>query len=228
MARHSLRKGDSVEILDHTNNRPRTFRPDILYEDAQYVVIDKPAGVLSTGRTSVESVCQKRLACEELRAVHRLDRDTTGCLLLARTPAAVERAISLFTSREVTKYYHAVARGSFPHASQTVDRPLDGRRAVTRVRRLDANRNASHLRLRIITGRLHQVRRHLALLGHPVVGERRYGQGRKETDESVVLTRQMLHASTLAFHNPFTGDDIRVRSALPPDFRSCLKAYKLK
>ncbi len=227
MARHKLGIGDSVEVPGYAKAGPRTMRTDILYEDAHYVVVNKPAGSLSNGKSSVECVYRKRLACDELRAVHRLDRDTTGCLLLARTPAAVEKAISIFTSREVTKHYHAVVWGSFPHVSETVDRSLDGRRAVTRVRRLDANRNASHLRLRIVTGRLHQVRRHLALLGYPVLGENRYGQRRKHTDESLAVARQMIHASSLAFRHPFTDEDLCVRAPLPPDFRACLKIYGL-
>jgi len=229
MARHPLRNGDSVEVAFRELLPAASHRLDILFRDEHYIVVDKSSGVLSNGRDSIESLCRERFTCSgSLRAAHRIDKDTSGCLLLALSPSALEQAVSLFRSRQVKKHYHAVTRGRFPYASQTVERPLDGQRAVTRVRRLDSNAGASHLRLRILTGRTHQVRRHLALLGHPVVGERRYARGQKETDESVTVARQMLHASTLAFQHPVTGKNILVRSPLPPDFRACLKTYGLK
>ena len=130
-------------------------------------------------------------------------------------------------TRKVTKSYHAIAAGRIDRKTRRLDAPIDGHRAVTHVHCLDSNRGASHLLVRIETGRTHQIRKHLASTGHPVLGDRHYLPKTPQTPKSVRIGRQMLHASQLAFENPVTGRKVVVKAPLPHDFRACLKKYGL-
>ncbi len=226
MARHSLRAGDVVVV-----NTPESLRRDrtipVRFRDARYVVADKPPGLVSVNGTSVESLLRAQLHASWLRAVHRLDRDTSGCLLLALDTEALARAQDLFRERRVVKVYHAIVTGRLTGGERTIRVPLDGERAETRLRVLDAGKRASHLAVRIDTGRTHQIRRHLLSLGHPVLGEKCYGQGVALPPAWQRVSRHMLHARVLEFPHPFTGQWIRVQAPLPADFCACLRRFRL-
>ncbi len=227
MARHALQPGDRVEIPDESPARAPARRIPVLYEDDAIVIVDKPSGYVSNGPGSVEEAIRTQLNDPELRCVHRLDRDTTGCLLLARTPAHAETLIAAFKDRCVGKGYRAIVLGAVEPREQTITRPIDGQEAVTRLRVLDANRDASHLALRIDSGRTHQIRKHLTGLRHPLVGDRQYGTRGRATDKSMRVGRQMLHAFQLEVPHPETGRTVRARAPLPHDFRKCLKLFRL-
>jgi 23S rRNA pseudouridine1911/1915/1917 synthase len=228
IARHRLSAGDRVSVLRqaHRPGRKRKSIP-VLYEDDDYLIVNKPPGMLSNGPASVEATVGMALDAPGLRAVHRLDRDTSGCLLLARGSPQFGRMVPLFRQGKVVKGYRVIARGRVDPAVKTIDSKLEDRRAVTRLKVLDANAEASHLLVTIDTGRTHQIRKHLASIRHAVIGDRRYGTRTPATRRAAGAGRQMLHAARLQFVHPVTGRLVRVFAPLPRDFRSCLKALHL-
>jgi 23S rRNA pseudouridine1911/1915/1917 synthase len=230
MARHMLKAGDRIEVAGappgERRNGPDKLR--VLHEDEDFLVINKPPGLLSNGNGSVEALLREQRGCPALRAAHRLDRDTSGCLLIARSNTAFDLAVSLFRERRVHKTYHAIATGQVERSEREVRKALEGQRALTRYRVLDATEEASHLLVSIGTGRTHQIRQHLHQEGHPVLGDRRYGTGGKLPQKARQVRRQMLHASSLAFTDRVRGTSLRTTSPLPPDFRKTLRSFGLK
>ena len=199
----------------------------VLWQDANYLVCDKPAGVVSCDDPkSVEAILRVQEGVPTLEAVHRLDRDTTGCLLFAKSHAALEAAVEVFKTHKVSKTYHAVVAGAFKFAHRIVDTPLDNQPAVSRIAREAASADASFLRVRIETGRTNQIRRHLASIRFPIVGDRVFGLKNARDPRLMQVPRQMLHASTLALPNPLSPkEEIKVHSPLPADFRAVLRLF---
>ena len=228
MARHALKPGDTVDVTGGAGPRRRSGdRMGVLHEDPDFLVVDKPAGILSNGPGSVEERLRDERGEQSLAVAHRLDRDTTGCLLVAKNPAALEDAVRLFRERRVRKTYHAIAAGRVVPPVQEISEPVRGRSATTRVRTLDANGSATHLTVKIQSGRTHQIRKHLASIHNPVIGDRHYGTGGRLSPRQMAVGRQMLHASALEFEHPRTGKRIRVKAPLPRDFRRCLREFRL-
>jgi tRNA pseudouridine32 synthase/23S rRNA pseudouridine746 synthase len=197
---------------------------------AAWVVVDKPAGLPSVpGRTPDLADCaasRVQRVFPEARVVHRLDMATSGLLLFARG-ADAQRALSrAFEARQVHKVYDAVVHGCVPGDGGVVDLPLAadwpnrprqqvdraaGKASVTRYRVSAADSVASRLELEPLTGRSHQLRVHLAHIGHPIVGDRLYDPGRGDA-----APRLMLHARELALADPVTGEPLRW--TVPPPF----------
>jgi 23S rRNA pseudouridine1911/1915/1917 synthase len=227
MARHQLEAGDSVEIGETVESKQMATRLPILFQDSNYIVVDKPAGTISNGPDSAESILKEQINMPSIAAVHRLDRDTGGCLLFAKTKEALDAAISLFRKHDMKKTYHVIVIGEMRSKERTISLPVDGQRAVTRLKALDSNRSASHLLATIETGRMHQIRKHLASIGNPVLGDSHYGPQTEATRKTMSVARQMLHASSLEFTCPLSRRRIRVIAPLPPDFRRCLAVFKL-
>ena len=158
--------------------------------------------------------------------MHRLDRDTTGCLLFAKNRRALEAAIEVFKTHNVKKTYNAVVAGRFKFARQTIDSPIDSQNAVTRVAREAVGDDASFLRVRIDTGRTNQIRRHLASIRFPIVGDRVFGLKSARDPKLMRVPRQMLHASSLELPHPLKPKEtIKAHSPLPADFRSALALF---
>lgn len=227
MARHALKHRDMVEV--HQGPAPTVITSaSLLYEDDDYIVLDKPSGILANGPESAEAALRNLTKIERLTAVHRLDRDTSGCLLLAKTTSAREAAEELFRARSIQKLYHAIVLGRVKADLKRVSRPLEDKTASTAIEVLDANQHASHLKLRLDTGRTHQIRKHLAGLRHPVLGDKVYATGKLAPPVWNSVSRQQLHAASLAFRHPHSGENVRVKAPLPGDFKACLKAMQLR
>ena len=247
IARHPLRAGDTVEVpravvsaarrqpgSNLGGDAPAARRTDavrhvrVLLETPDYLVADKPAGVLSCGDPrSVEMILRLQLHMPTLQAVHRLDRDTTGCLLFAKTHTAFDAAVEMFKTHSVRKTYYAISAGRFPHAHETINAPLDGKAAVSHVTRESASQDASFLKIRIETGRTNQIRRHLSSIRFPIVGDKMFGLKTARDQRLMAVPRQMLHAAGLELPDPMrrSKDGIRAHSPLPADFRRCLKSF---
>jgi 23S rRNA pseudouridine1911/1915/1917 synthase len=165
--------------------------------------------------------------------VHRLDRDTSGLLVVARSPEAHRRLKAALQARDVTREYLALVEGRPPARRGTIDAPIgrdrrvrtrmstdtgDPREAVTHFEIERALPSTTLLRVRLETGRTHQIRAHLLAIGHPVAGDPEYG-----TAGLLGLQRQFLHAARLAFAHPFTGEPVEVVSELPADLRAALE-----
>ena len=248
MAHHGLRTGDVVEVpravVSAAKRQPGSDRSAaarqgqgdrqparhirVLVDTPDYVVADKPSGVLSCGDPkSVEMLLRLQLRIPTLEAVHRLDRDTTGCLLLAKTHTAFMAAVEVFKTHSVKKVYYAIVAGRFPHAHETVNAPLDGKPAVSHITREAASPDASFLKVRIETGRTNQIRRHLSSIRFPIVGDRTFGLKKARDPRLMSVPRQMLHAAGLEMPDPMRSvkDVIRAHSPLPADFRQSLKTF---
>ena len=199
----------------------------VLAETKDFVVVDKPAGVLSNGGPgTAEDILRVQLDEPNLQAVHRLDRDTSGCLMFARSYAAYLAAVEVFKTHKVRKEYRVIVAGSFPYAHQRIDAPLDGQPAVSHVLREHSTQDASFLKVRIETGRTNQIRRHLASVRFPVVGDRTFGLKHARDPRLMTVPRQMLHASSLELPDPTVkGATIKAHSPLPADFRATLKLF---
>ena len=218
-------------------------------EGPRFIAVDKPAGMVvhpapGARRGTLVAALAHRLgtiagpgAPDRPGIVHRLDRDTSGVMLVARTAAVLEGLARQFRDRTVEKRYLAVVRGRLAAASGTIDRPIGrhprerkrmsvhsrrGRAAVTRWRVLERFRGATLVRLAPETGRTHQLRVHLAALGHPIVGDRVYGRPGRGGEGALTCARQALHAEEIRFAHPVTGAPVVVRAALPQGLESLL------
>ena len=198
----------------------------ILFQDSWLIAVEKPPGLLSQPGLGVDQqdslIGRLQFVDPELRLVHRLDRDTSGLLLLARGAESLRRFSMLFSARRVRKLYLAVVVGrmnrnagtiSFPMARLQKNPPLYGKhpqgkdsRSQWRVR--SCHSKGSTLWLWPLTGRSHQLRAHLASVGHPILGDPIYGK-------EVFFERMYLHATALSFRHPFTGLRLRLRSRAP-------------
>ena len=242
IARFALKTGDLVEVPSnvakaaqrqsgvHEDERRETRdvrHVRVLWQNDAYLVCDKPAGLVSCDDPkSVETLLREQEKIPTLEAVHRLDRDTTGCLMFAKNHAALLAAIEVFKTHKVSKVYHAVAAGSFKFAHQVVDAPIDGQPAVSKVTREAVSADASFLRVRIETGRTNQIRKHLASIRQPIVGDRVFGLKNVRDPRFMQVPRQMLHASTLTLPDPLDPHaEIKVHSPLPADFRAALRLF---
>jgi 23S rRNA pseudouridine1911/1915/1917 synthase len=244
IARFQLKTGDTVEIPDAVvkgalkqghvqtsagaggaGKAKRHVR--VLWQDEYYLICDKPSGIVSCDDPgSVESILREQEGVPTLEAVHRLDRDTTGCLMFAKNHASLLAAVEVFKTHKVSKTYHAVTVGRFPHVHRIIDEPLDKQPAISKVTREAVGEDASFLRVRIETGRTNQIRRHLASVRFPIVGDRVFGLKSARDARLMRVPRQMLHASTLSMPHPAVKhSEIKAHSPLPADFRSVLKLF---
>jgi 23S rRNA pseudouridine1911/1915/1917 synthase len=215
----------------------------VLHRDATLLVVDKAPGVLVVPPPGSRERClldDLRRDGHKVAPVHRLDRDTSGVLLLCLDPAQRAALEALFKRHEVRKEYLALVRGVPATRRATIDVPIldegatarvdrRGRRAVTHyevlrtLRGRGAGGTASLLRLSLESGRHNQVRVHMAHLGHPLLGDAKYG--RRERDAGGFQpARCLLHAERLALRHPASGETLDVRAPLPPDLQAALEA----
>lgn len=252
--------GERVElnvVLDtQTEAEPQDIPLSVLYEDDQVVVVDKPAGLVvhpgagNPDGTLVNALLFRDASLATLpRAgiVHRLDKDTSGVMVVARTLEAHNALVEQLSARDVHRQYLAVVVGALVSGG-TADAPIDrhprdrlrmavrddGREAVTHYRLRERFRAHTALECRLETGRTHQIRVHMAHLRHPILGDPMYGgalklpKGASETTAGMLrgFRRQALHAETLEFRHPITGEAIRCTAPLPDDMQALLKVLR--
>ena len=210
----------------------------ILHQDELLIAVDKPSGMAvhrgwSKERHVVLTVLRDRLG-RHLYPVHRLDRATSGALILALDPGTARRIQERFTAGEVRKRYLALVRGIAPEAA-VIDHPVpndeDGPRvpAVTEIRRIGIFERYSLVEAIPRTGRMHQIRRHLKHLSHPLIGDVRYGKGEHNRlfRERFGLHRLALHALEIGFDHPESGRPLRLFAPVPEDLAGPLRAMGL-
>ncbi len=244
--RHQVRAGERVTV-DERDPRPEPEVGDapfaVAYEDEHLLVVDKPAGVVvhpARGHrrgTLAQALAGRAAGGEEAwRAgiVHRLDRDTSGLLVVAKSDDVHRALKAALAARALEREYLALVEGRPPARSGTIEAPIGRdrrirtristdtdtpRAAVTHFALERALPRASLLRVRLQTGRTHQIRVHLQAIGHPVCGDPEYGHA-----GLYGLERQFLHATRLAFEHPMTGERLDVTSPLPDDLEAALSA----
>jgi 23S rRNA pseudouridine1911/1915/1917 synthase len=245
--RHRVAAGELVVVDEEADRRPAADPSEraefaVAFEDEHLIVVDKPAGVVvhparGHWHGTLAQALEGRAAGgpEAFRAgiVHRLDRDTSGLLVVAKSDAVHNALKEALARREITREYLALVEGRPPARSGTIDAPIgrdrrvrtrhstdtdDARAAVTHFTLERALPRATLLRVRLETGRTHQIRVHLREIGHPVCGDPEYG-----TAGLYGLQRQFLHAEHLAFTHPVTGELVDLRSPLPADLTEALE-----
>jgi 23S rRNA pseudouridine1911/1915/1917 synthase len=247
---HRLASGEVVTLREERPARAATpsVEPRLVYEDDHLLVVDKPAGLLThpapgrRGPTLAEALAGRAAGGDEpgrAGIVHRLDRDTSGLLVVARSPEAHAALRRMLRRREIVREYVALVGGQPDADGGTIDAALgrDRRRrtvvstrtdrartAVTHFRVLERLPRTALLELRLETGRTHQIRAHLAAIGHPICGDPQYGG--RDCGRRLGLERQFLHAAVLMFRHPLTGETLRCESKPPVDLRCALDAAR--
>jgi 23S rRNA pseudouridine1911/1915/1917 synthase len=246
--RHRVRAGEVLDV-DERDLREPGFDPthpgepaphEVVWEDDHLIIVDKPAGVVvhpaagHRGGTLVQALAGRAAGGDPMRpgVVHRLDRDTSGLLVVAKGDAVLRALQEQLAAREIEREYLALVEGRPPARTGTIDAPLgrdrrvrtrrssdtdDPRPAVTHFEIEEALPASTLLRVRLETGRTHQIRAHLLAIGHPVAGDPEYGHA-----GVFGLERQFLHAARLAFTHPITGERVQVISPLPRDLGDAL------
>jgi 23S rRNA pseudouridine1911/1915/1917 synthase len=260
---YKLREQDEIEV-ELVAPPTETFTPenipiDIVYEDTTLIVLNKPAGLVVHPAGSIASGTLANALAYHFQQlpdagtgvrggiVHRLDRDTSGLLVVAKTEAALEDLSDQFRDRTVFKSYVALVHGRLPASSGRIDQPIardptnrirmavvrGGRSALTLYRVRRSFERFTLLDVELKTGRTHQIRVHLAWLKHPVVGDETYGGGRDNTIQDSRLRtrirnlgRQFLHAEKLGFTHPETREPVRFEAPLPSELSELLTSIE--
>ena len=260
---YKVRTGDrileevpEVKALDAV---PQEMQLDIVYEDDDLAVVNKPRGMVVHPAAGHEDGTLVNGLMFHFRdslsgingvlrpgIVHRIDKDTSGLLVICKSDAAHMGISRLLETHDIERVYHTVVHGRLPHPEGTIDAPIgrmkadrkkytvteDGRRAVTHFRVLEEFGSFSYLEIKLETGRTHQIRVHMASIGHPVLGDPLYGPSRETTSKAKLLEKmdfwpgQILHAKVLGFVHPITGNTMLFDSDLPPYFQTVLHVLR--
>ena len=218
---------------------------DIIYEDNDIVVVNKPKGMVvhpgngnpdGTLVNAIMAICKDSLSGigGEIRPgiVHRLDKDTSGLIIIAKNDKAHINLSKQIQDRKVKKIYTALVRGVIPEDTATIEMPIgrsktdrkkmavrkDGKEAITHIKVLKRYRNYTLVKVKIDTGRTHQIRVHMAEIGYPVVGDEVYSNGKNEFN----VHGQMLHSTSLDFTHPVTGEEMHFEAPLPGYFKDII------
>jgi 23S rRNA pseudouridine1911/1915/1917 synthase len=234
------------EALAH---RPEALALDLVYEDDALIVVDKPAGLVvhpgsgnwsGTLLNALLHHCPALAQVPRAGIVHRLDKDTSGLLVVAKDLAAQTDLVRQIQRRSVARIYRAIVHGDIAEAGE-IDAPIgrhrthrtrmavvaSGRSARTHYAPLERFGNATLVECVLDTGRTHQIRVHLATIGHPLLGDPVYGARRDSDAERIgALQRQALHAVRLELDHPVNGRRMRFRSPLPPDLHAALERLR--
>ena len=224
---------------------------EVIYEDSDIIVVNKPKGMVvhpangnpdGTLVNAIMNICKESLSGigGEIRPgiVHRIDKDTSGLLIVAKNDKAHINLSEQIKNREITKKYVALVRGVIKENNATIDMPIgrsdkdrkkmavkkDGKNAVTHFDVIKRYNGYTYLDIKIDTGRTHQIRVHLAEIGYPIVGDSVYSNGRNPFR----VEGQMLHAKSLEFKHPITGQVLKLEAPLPEYFEKVLKELEEK
>lgn len=256
---YKLRANDDVEVIlpepVPSDALPENIPLDIIYEDSDLLVVNKPKGMVvhpAAGNTSGTLVNALLYHCGNSLSgingvirpgiVHRIDKDTTGLLVVAKNDESHISLAEQISSHSFERCYEAICLGHLKTESGEVDKPIgrhptdrkkmaivkDGREAFTSYKLLTPLKNADHIQLRLKTGRTHQIRVHMSHIGHPLMGDTVYGGGktRFELTHPSLIQGQCLHAKTISFIHPRTGEFMRFDSPLPQYFIKLLELLK--
>ncbi|MDF3127719.1 RluA family pseudouridine synthase [Kiritimatiellaeota bacterium B1221] len=228
MAKHNLRKDDLVE-WPHQKKSPKPGdKINILYKDPYIIAINKAPGVISDrDKFSAESLLREQENNPEIRALHRLDKPTSGLLMFLRSSDHREAYLELFRRKEIQKTYQTLLVGQPREDQVTIRRALDGKSTETTFRVLKRHGNFCKVECTIGTGRQHQIRRHAMELGCRVAGDTQYAQQLPISPIEKSLPRQMLHAFSVEFICPHSKRKIRIHAPFTHDFQSAIKQMGL-
>ena len=247
---YKVQKDDEIEVnipeIKQVDLKAQDIPVEVVYEDSDIIVVNKPKGLVvhpangnwdGTLVNAIMSICKDSLSGigGEIRPgiVHRLDKDTSGLLIIAKNDKAHIQMSEQIKNREVKKIYYALVRGIVPENEATINMPIgrsnkdrkkmavvkDGKEAITHFKVLKRFSKYTLLEVKIDTGRTHQIRVHLSEIGYPVVGDEIYSNGKNEFG----VHGQLLHAKSLDFKHPITGKEMHLEAQLPTEFANILK-----
>lgn len=244
-------EGDEIEMTipdpEEIDVVPEKMDLDIYYEDSYVLVVNKPRGMVvhpSPGHTTGTLVNGLLAHCKDLSGingklrpgiVHRIDKDTSGLLMVAKNDVAHESLVNQLVEKSVTRKYYAIVHGNIPHDYGTIDAPIgrdpkdrqsmavvnNGKEAITHFRVLERLGNFTFIECQLETGRTHQIRVHMRYIGYPIVGDPKYGPRR-----TIDFGGQVLHAGVLGFKHPLTGKYMHFEAPLPDDFKNLLNLLR--
>ena len=247
---YKVQIGDNIEInipeAKETSIKAENIPVEVVYEDDDIIVVNKPKGMVvhpangnpdGTLVNAIMAMCKGSLSGigGEIRPgiVHRLDKDTSGLLIVAKNDLAHINMSNQIKERKVKKIYIALVKGNINENEATINMPIgrstkdrkkmavrkDGKEAITHFKVLKRYKNYTLLEVKIDTGRTHQIRVHMAEIGHPVVGDMVYSKGKNEFG----VEGQMLHSKSLDFKHPITGKEMHLEARLPEYFEKVLE-----
>lgn len=255
-ASYKTKENDIIEIPENITPKEVELKAenipiDIIYEDEDIIVVNKPKGMVvhpangnpdGTLVNALMNICKDSLSGigGEIRPgiVHRIDKDTSGLLIVAKNDRAHLSLSEQIKNREITKKYVALVRGIIKENDATIDMPIgrstkdrkkmavrkDGKKAITHFKVLQRFDGYTYLDIKIDTGRTHQIRVHLSEIGYPIVGDMVYSNGKNPFG----VEGQMLHAKSLDFKHPITQKNMHLEAPLPKYFEDVLKTLKIK
>lgn len=248
---YKVQEGDVVTVTEPEPEtlqvEPEDIPLDIVYEDKDVLVVNKPSGMVvhpSKGHVSGTLVNALLFHVQTLSAgtenirpgiVHRIDKDTSGLLVVAKNNLSHQRLAEQFEAHTIEREYLALVHGEISHEEGTIEAPIarkpndrlkrtvieGGREAITHFRRLEVFPKYTLVRLQLETGRTHQIRVHMKYIGHPLVGDPMYGPS-----SSIDINGQFLHAGVLGFNHPTTGERLRFEVPLPDFFQRKLEELR--
>ncbi len=257
---YKLIKGDIVRIPPiYTNERiqnepPRQLQQKIvdaiIYEDDSLIIVNKPSGVVVHGGSEhefgiIEAIRAYSDKYSKLELVHRLDKETSGCLILAKTIPSLRILNKIIQTDEISKTYCALLAGQLDKKQYLVDQPLkkntmlsgervvkvdpSGKKATTKIFRAKVYQNATLVEVELLTGRTHQIRVHSAYINHPVIGDNKYGdKDINKQFKKIGLKRLFLHAKSLQFVSPATNKSIFIEAPLDVGLTELLQKLTIK
>lgn len=252
-ANHKVKLNDKIEVTEketvEADIKPENLNLDIYYEDSDVAIVYKPKGMVvhpSPGHYTGTLVNGLMYQIKDLSGingeirpgiVHRIDKDTSGLLMVAKNDIAHRNLVEQLMAKTVTRKYIALVHGNIPHDYGTIDAPIgrdkkdrqsmavvdDGKDAVTHFNVLERFKDYTLVECELETGRTHQIRVHMKYIGHPLVGDPKYGP--KKTMD---IGGQALHAGVIGFEHPVTGEYIERKADLPDDFKQVLEDIRLR
>ncbi|MDA1611048.1 RluA family pseudouridine synthase [Bacillus cereus] len=248
---YKVRENDEITVSipepEELDIQPEDMNLEIYYEDADVLVVNKPRGMVvhpAPGHTSGTLVNGLMHHCTDLSGingvmrpgiVHRIDKDTSGLLMVAKNDMAHESLVNQLVAKTVTRRYKAIVHGVIPHDKGTIDAPIardkkerqsmtvdeNGKHAVTHFQVLERFKDFTLVECRLETGRTHQIRVHMKYIGYPLAGDPKYGP-KKTLD----MNGQALHAGILGFDHPRTGEYIQFEAPIPEVFEDALNILR--
>ncbi|SER63203.1 RluA family pseudouridine synthase [Salipaludibacillus aurantiacus] len=253
---YKIRLNDEVVIeepeVQELEVKAENLNLDIIYEDKDVLVVNKPRGMVvhpAPGHPSGTLVNGLMYHCEDLSGingvirpgiVHRIDKDTSGLLMVAKNDLAHESLVDQLKNKSTKRRYEALVSGVVPHDKGTIDAPIGrdpddrqkmtvtehySREAVTHFHVIERFERYTHVACELETGRTHQIRAHMKYIGFPIIGDPKYGPRKKH---EFPIEGQALHAELLGFVHPRTGEEMVFRAPLPEDMKACLTEAKNK
>lgn len=252
-AKYKVKQGDVIEVsvpeLEELEIVPEQLDLEIVYEDADVLVVNKPRGMVvhpAPGHASGTLVNGLMYHCKDLSGingvarpgiVHRIDKDTTGLLMVAKNDIAHESLVNQLVEKSVTRKYTALVHGHIAHEKGTIDAPIGrdakdrqkqavidkGKHAVTHFQVIERFGDFTLVECRLETGRTHQIRVHMNYIGYPLAGDPKYGP-----KKTIDFGGQVLHAGVLGFVHPVTKEYLEFETPLPKDFEQLLIELRTK